>query len=170
MEKYSFTVVATGVDYDTDDFVDRLFEAGCGDATVSVQKGAIILDFNRDDRSFAHALRSAIADVESAGARVVHVEPDHLVNLSDIAARARITKAAVSLYTKGERGKGFPAPVMRVTTDSPLWDWVEVARWLHRQGRLTMADLLRARVVRSTNVAIMARGAGRIIEFAPDRH
>jgi hypothetical protein len=165
MNKYSFSVVASGLDHEAEDFEDRFFESGCDDATISVQKGLIILDFNGKARSFNHALRSAIRDIESAGAKVVHVEPAHLVSLSDIAARVGLTRAAVSHYAKGKRGRGFPAPVIRVTTESPLWDWVEVARWLRSEGRLTMRELLHARIVRSTNVAIMARNAGHIDGF-----
>lgn len=169
MNKFSFTIVAFGLDHEAEDFEDHLFEAGCDDATISVQKGLINLDFNREARSFNHALRSAIRDVESAGARVVHVEPGHLVSLSDIAARVGLTRAAVSHYAKGKRSSGFPVPVMRVTTESPLWDWVEVARWFRREGRLTMHDLLRARLVRSINVSIMARNAGSIRGFDSER-
>jgi hypothetical protein len=169
MNKHSFTIVASGLDYEAEDFEDRFFGSGCDDATISVQKGVIILDFNREARSFNHALKSAMVDIESAGAKVIHVEPDHLVSVSDIAARVGLTRSAVSHYAKGKRGTGFPAPVVRVTTESPLWDWVEVARWFRSQGRLTMCELLRARVVRSTNVAIMAREAGHISEFYPGR-
>jgi Asp-tRNA(Asn)/Glu-tRNA(Gln) amidotransferase A subunit family amidase len=157
MRTYQFSVIATGLDPEAADFADRFFEAGCDDATLSFQKGAIILDFDREARSLSHAIKSALADVESAGAQVVHIEPDHLVNLSDIATRIGITRAAASLYAKGERGQGFPAPAARVTTDSPLWDWVDVARWLHRQGRLSRAELVRARVVRRANLAIARR-------------
>jgi hypothetical protein len=153
---FDFTVVASGLDPDAGDFADRLFEAGCDDATVSLQKGAIIVDFSREARSFGHALVSAIADVERSGATVVHVEPDHLVSLSDIAARAGITRAAASLYASGRRGKHFPSPVVRVTSDSPLWDWVEVCRWLFRQGRLPRDEVLRARIVRGANVRLIA--------------
>jgi hypothetical protein len=157
MRTYEFSVIATGLDPEAEGFADRFFEAGCDDATLSFQKGAIILDFDREARSLSHAIKSALADVESAGAEVLHIEPDHLVNLSDIATRIGITRAAASLYAKGERGQGFPAPAARVTTDSPLWDWVDVARWLHRQGRLSRAELVRARVVRSANLAIARR-------------
>lgn len=169
MNNYTFTIIASGLDYEVENFEDRFFEAGCDDATISVQKGLTILDFNREARSFGHALKSAMADIESTGATVTHVEPGHLVSLSDIAARVGLTRAAVSHYAQGKRGAGFPAPVVRVTTESPLWDWVEVARWLRSQGRLTMRELLRARIVRSTNVAIMARKVGHIGEFYPER-
>lgn len=167
MNMHSFTIVPSGLDHGADDFEDRFFEAGCDDATISIQKGAIILDFRREARSFSSALKSAIAAVEAAGASVAHIEPDHLVSLTDIAARANLTKAAVSLYAKGERGDGFPAPVARVTTESPLWDWVLVARWLHRRGRLGTDALVRARLVRSVNVQIMARAVDQVRVLGP---
>jgi hypothetical protein len=92
-----------------------------------------------------------------AASRDGHIEPDHLVNLADIAARAGITRAAASHYAQGDRGKDFPAPIVRVTTESPLWDWVDVARWFHRQGRLPIEELLRARIVRQVNITIMVQ-------------
>src|SRR3546814_14246310 len=86
-------------------FRSRFFEAGCSDATISFQKGAILLDFDRDARTFSGALMSAIADVRAAGAKVVHVEPDHLVSLAEIAVRAKISRAAATNYAKGSRGQ-----------------------------------------------------------------
>jgi hypothetical protein len=68
---------------------------------------------------------------------------------------ARICENRDSVVLKG--GKNFPAPVVRVTTESPLWDWVDVARGLYRQGKLTLPDLLRARVVRGENIKILER-------------
>ena len=157
MKTFSFTIIASGLDPNASDFEDRFFEAGCDDATIVLQKGAIILEFDREAKNLSHALASAMRDVEMAGARVEHVEPDHLVNLSDIAVRAGVTRAAASLYATGQRGSDFPAPVARVTTDSALWDWEEVARWLYRHRRLSLADLLRARLVRAANIEIFQR-------------
>lgn len=154
---YEFTIVASGLDPEAQNFAGRFFEAGCDDATVSFQRGAILLDFCREADTLGDAIACAVADVEKAGATVVHVEPDHLVNLSDIAARSGITRAAASLYAKGERGRDFPAPAARATTDSPLWDWAEVAQWFHRQGRITDEALTQARIVRNVNVAIASR-------------
>lgn len=159
MKKFGFTIIATGLDPHADDVMDRFFEAGCDDATIAFQKGVILIDFDREAKSFAHALASAIEDVRAAGARVRHVEPDHLVSLSDIAARAGLTRAAVSHYANGERGKGFPAPVARVTTESPLWSWVDVARWFFRQRRMSLTEVVEARVVQRVNAAI-ARADG----------
>ena len=154
MSTYHFTIIAAGLDPEADDFENRFFEAGCDDATISVQKGATILEFTRESKSFPHALVSAFLDVQKAGAKVVHFEPDHLVSLSDIAERTEMSRAAISLFAKGERGKNFPAPVAKVTTESPLWDWVEVARWMYRRRSLSLHHVVEARIVRQANVAL----------------
>lgn len=157
MTTYEFTIIASGDGNDAR-LIDRLFEAGCDDSTISFQKGVFIIEFDRAAKSFAHALTSAMADVRKADVEILHIEPDHLVNLSDIAARAGISRAAVSYYAKGERAEDFPAPVARFTTETPLWDWVDVARWMYRRGTLPLNDLLRARTVRRCNLSIMKAG------------
>lgn len=165
MKTFSFTIIASGVSPDASDFEDRFFEAGCDDATITYQKGAIILEFDREAKNLSHALSSAIQNVETAGARVEHFEPDHLVNLTDIAVRAGVTRAAASMYAKGLRGKDFPAPVARVTTESALWDWVDVARWLFRHRRIPLETVLRARLVREANQSMGRRDKPRRVVF-----
>jgi len=160
MKTFEFTIVASGLDPHADDFEDRLFTAGCDDATISFQKGAIILEFARNADTFADAVRSALLNVLQAGAKPVHVEPDYLVSLSDIAERAGLSRAAISLYARGERGKDFPAPIARVTTESPLWDWVEVADWMHRHDKLPAEALAQAKVVRAANLAVQSAADG----------
>jgi hypothetical protein len=158
MKHFHFTIIASGLDPESDDFADRFFEAGCGDATISYQKGAILLEFDRTERNLAHALISAVVDVQRAGAKVEHIEPDYLVSLSDIAGRAKISRAAVSLFAKGERGKDFPAPVARVTTESPLWDWVDIARWMFRKRTISRTVVVEAKIVRAANRALEETG------------
>jgi len=151
MNSFEFAIIASGLDPQAEGFADRFFEAGCDDATLSFQKGLIVLEFARQAKNFAHALTSAFADVHKAGAKVERFEPDHLVSLTDIAARTGLSKAAISLYCKGERGADFPAPVARVTSESPLWDWVDIARWMHHNDKLSSEDVLEARLVREAN-------------------
>ena len=158
MKHHAFTIIATGLDHEADDFEDRFFAAGCDDATIAFARGAIILEFDRDARNFSHAIQSAISDVRAAGAQIIRVEPDHLVNLSDIAERSGLTRAAVSLYAKGSRGADFPAPVARVTSDSPLWDWVDVAKWLRTRRQVSTEDVVQARVVKRANLGLGRRG------------
>ncbi len=156
MPTFEFSIIASGLDPASDDFEARFYEAGCDDATISFQKGHIIADFARLAASFDVAVASAIADVMKAGARVERVEPDPLVSLADMAARARMTRAAMTHYSKGARGRGFPAPVARITSDSPLWSWRSVALWLFRNKRLQREAAIEAEVIQEANDAISA--------------
>lgn len=151
MKTFEFTIVASGLNHEADDFEDRFFEAGCDDATIAFARGAIILQFAREAESLANAIESAIQMVRSTGAEVERVEPDYLVSLSEIADRANLSKAAISLYAKGERGKGFPHPIARVTTESPLWDWTEIAGWLYENERIDKVVFQEAVVLREVN-------------------
>ena len=152
MKTFEFTIVASGLDHDSDEFIDHLFEAGCDDATIAVARGVIIIQFAREAESLDDAISTAIANVRSTGATVDRIEPDYLVSLSEIAERAHLTKAAVSLYTKGERGKDFPRPVARVTTSSPLWDWPEVADWLFERKQIPEEVVSEAHTIWETNL------------------
>jgi hypothetical protein len=153
MASFRFAIIAKGLDPHAADFEDRFFEAGCDDATIAFIKGNIVLQFEREARSFTHALASAIRDVSRAGATVVRVEPDDLVSLSDIAERIGTTRASISQHARGVRGRSFPAAIARLTTDMPLWDWVEVARWEYRRKRnlRTRRLVLHARLVQEVN-------------------
>lgn len=156
---FEFTIIASGPDPQADDFEDRFFEAGCDDATIVFTRGLIVLNFVRAAASLHDALASAVADVRAAGALVARIEPDSLVSLSDIAHRAGLTRQAISNYAagKGKRATGFPRPVARVTTESPLWDWAEMAEWLSAKGLLPDEKLVAARAIRDANEALGSR-------------
>lgn len=154
MKLHEFSIIASGLDPDAEDFDNRFYEAGCDDATIAFQKGHIIVDFGREAASLEDAIASAIADVKKAGATVERIEPDPLVSLSDMAARAGLTRAAMTNYFKGLRAANFPAPVARVTTESPLWEWATVARWMFENNKLTREAAIDAEVVRQANAAI----------------
>src|SRR5712675_2523708 len=156
MKTFEFSIIASGLDPEAEDFADRFFNAGCDDATLSFQKGHIILDFAREVDSIDAAIVSAVGSVAAAGAKVDRVEPDPLVSLSDIASRTGMSRAAMTQYSKGQRGKNFPSPVARVTSDSPLWDWATVAKWLFRHGKLTREMAIEAEAVKAANEAIVA--------------
>lgn len=159
MKIHEFTVIASGLDPEAEDFADRFFEAGCDDATLSFQKGVIIIEFYREAVSFSKAVASAYEDVLRAGASVDRIEPDYLVSLSEIAERSGKSRQAISLYTNGGRGEGFPAPVARITSKHPLYDWEEVAGWLVERHALSMEELVRARIVKEANLYLAASDA-----------
>lgn len=164
MGLHRFALIVSGPDHEADDFEDRFLRAGCDDATISVEKGAIVLAFSREGRSLTRAIFSAVNDVQAAGAKALRVEPDPFVSLSEIAGRAHLSRAVVMLFARGERGRDFPPPVARVTSNNPLWDWVAVARWMYRRHDLALKDVVAARVMRQANRALaMPDVAARIL-------
>ena len=156
MKMHEFCIIASGLDPEADDFESRFYKAGCDDATIAFQKGHIIVDFARDAESLEDAIATAVEAVNKAGAKVDRVEPDPLVSLSDMAARPGMTRAAMTNYFKGTRAKNFPAPVAKVTSDSPLWDWATVARWMYQNKKLEREVALSAEIVREANEAVTA--------------
>ncbi|HEY8595624.1 MAG TPA: hypothetical protein VIL84_10305 [Devosiaceae bacterium] len=157
MAEYEFTIIASGLDPEAEDFEQHFYDAGCDDATISFQKGHIIVDFAREAPSVDAAISSAITAVRAAGATVDRVEPDPLVSMNDIAHRAGRSRQSISLYAQGARREGFPAPVARVTSESPLWRWAAVANWLFRNRKITRKDLDFAVAVERANEGIAAQ-------------
>src|SRR5690348_6314237 len=155
MRKHEFSIIASGLDPQADDFETRFFNAGCDDATISFQKGHIIVDFTREADTLEDAIASAVEAVNKAGAKIDRVEPDPLVSLSEISTRTGLTRAAITNYAKGSRrDKEFPAPVARVTSAHPLWDWATVARWLYENDQVTLQDAVSAEIVKHANEAL----------------
>jgi len=157
MHAFEFTFVVGGVDPHAADFEDRFFEAGCDDATLVLMQGAVAACFVRASDTYKDAVISAYEDILRAGAVVERFEPDYLVTASEIATRAELSRQAVSLYAKGERGEGFPRPMARITTPQPLWDWVEVSRWLVRRGKVDEVGFRLAQVSRVINFGAQMR-------------
>ena len=150
MALHTFSIIVSGVDIYSDDFEEVFFHAGCDDAIIRVERGALILSFDREAVSFSAALESAMSDVRTAGAKVVRIEPDNLVTMADVAKRLDRSRSAVSQYVAGTRRERFPAPVVRVTAENPLWDWVQVLEWLARERDPSVTDdmLAQARAIK----------------------
>jgi hypothetical protein len=103
------------------------------DATVQADDRGGSVMFSRSARDAVHAVVSAVDDVEKAGMTVTGVTED-LVDVDEIARRARVTAAAVRYWVSGERGAGgFPEPVVRRARAS-LYSWAAVSSWLARSG------------------------------------
>ena len=68
---------------------DALFNAGCDDATLSMQYRLLYLEFSRSAKSLEEAIITAINDVRKAGigAEVLRVDECDLVTASEIARR-----------------------------------------------------------------------------------
>ena len=74
MTKYEFTLILERSLELTEDIADELFEAGCDDGTPGICNGVFSIDFHREASSLEEAIRSAIANVKSAGYEVERVE------------------------------------------------------------------------------------------------
>lgn len=155
MAEHSFTLA---IDGDIDEKIDKLFEAGCDDATFGSVNGAHYADFDREAPTLAKAIYSAITDVESVpGLRVRRVEPDDLVTASEIAERLERSREGVRLLIAGERGPGnFPAPASHLRSRNRLWRWSDVAAWA---GETNAQDLAKARLIAAANAALDLRAA-----------
>ena len=169
MKTYDFTFVVDADPY-AEDFEDRFIEAGCDDATFLLVKGAAAISFDREASSYKEAVFSAFKQIKSVGSEVLRFEPDFLVSASDIAERTGMTRAAVGLFIKGERRKGFPAPQIRVSSSSPLWDWVAVSGWLVEQGKLSPETHREAVISRIINVGSQINLMDRDFRYDVEAH
>ena len=132
---HSFTLILAGADPLTRENLDRLFEAGCDDATFGAREGLFHAEFDREATSFAEAIRTAIRDVEGAvpGLKVIRVEPEEFVTAADIARRIGRSRESVRLLIRAERGPGFfPPPAWWIGGKRPIWRWSDVATWCVR--------------------------------------
>jgi hypothetical protein len=136
MAEWTFRLTVHGFEL-TDEQLDALYEAGCDDASFSIESDGTILGFfDREAPTEQDAVISAIVDVEQAGigARVLRVEADDdWLTASEIAERVGRSRQSIALLARGERGPGdFPAPVARRRSSNPLWSWSEVEAWFAR--------------------------------------
>ena len=155
-----FTLVLEGDEPLEPKNLDAWFEAGCDDATFGQVDGVAFADFARDAPSAQTAILSAIDQVESAvpTVRVIRVEPDDLVNASDIAERLGRTRESVRLLIAAERGPGgFPAPISHLKARGRLWRWADVARWARDALDVEMPEAEAAVFVAALNDALDLR-------------
>lgn len=59
---FQFTLILLGETF-SDALADKLFNAGCRDATLSEASGKLLLDFDREAATYEEAVRSALHDV-----------------------------------------------------------------------------------------------------------
>ena len=72
--KFAFNVYLSGSPELTDQAADALFAAGCDDGSPGVCDGVFTIDFHREAGSFDEAIRTVIANIETAGYAVERVE------------------------------------------------------------------------------------------------
>ncbi len=158
--EHDFTLVLTGLHKISQEATDKLFEAGCDDATLSVRAGRAYLTFTREAESLRAAIVAAIRDVRAAGYGVLRVDASTLVTQSDIARRIQRTRQLVHQYITGARGPGgFPPPACELddhasNQNAPLWLWCDVAQWLRQHDMISAAALREAQDVAVINAVL----------------
>jgi hypothetical protein len=152
--EYDFALIVGGVPELTEEVEDALYEAGCDDATVSMQYGLLYIEFSRSASSLQDAILSAIHQVQDAeiGAVVHRVDDCNLISASEIARRIGRSRQLVHQYMTGQRGPGgFPPPECYITDGKPLWAWCAVSFWLSENGLLRPEASWDAEVVAAIN-------------------
>ncbi len=90
---FSFTLHVAGHKEATEDLANALFAAGCDDAIFGQCDGQLSLDFERVADSFAEAIQSAIANVESVpGLGVTEVLPEGARVISEVNAFLKVRR------------------------------------------------------------------------------
>lgn len=137
-QEYEFTVIlGSDATPDSPGLEDRLYEAGCDDALVCAYGSTVYLQFDREASTAMQAIKSAQANIRTAGFSVHSIQEGRCASISEMAARAGLTRATLDNYLKGKReGDDFPRPVAGLGTKSPLFDWWEAAKWLYEHDKI----------------------------------
>ncbi|CAB3727318.1 helix-turn-helix transcriptional regulator [Trinickia soli] len=157
--EYAFTLKYQLADDDSDHerIVERLFEAGCDDATIGIgQPGRIALAFRREGADAWAAIYSALRDVKQAIplARLVEAGPD-FVGLTDVADAAGVTRQNMRKLMLAHASQ-FPLPVHE--GNPSVWHLSDVLLWLMARGGYPI-NLALIDVAKSTKQVNLAKGA-----------
>ena len=129
--EYEFTLtyrLATE-DSNMQQLVERLGESGCEDALVGTGRpGRIALNFCRESVSAREAIRTALADVETAlpSATLIEAAPD-LVGLTEIADTVGISRQGMRKLMLTHTAS-FPTPIHEGSAS--IWHLADVLHWL----------------------------------------
>lgn len=74
MKTYEFDVVLRDICEVTDEQADSLFSAGCDDGTRASCNGVTWVHFDREAATLEDAIRTAVAQVRTAGLKIAKVE------------------------------------------------------------------------------------------------
>lgn len=139
MSTHVFTLVLDRAP--TDHQLDQLADGGCDDAAFGMDAGVPVAEFDREARSLAEAIASAVRGVESVGLVALRVIDSDLLTLADIADRVGQSRESIRRYATGERGPGgFPPPANPARAGTIFYRWSEVVPWLRAHLGTELAD------------------------------
>ncbi|MDK2047667.1 helix-turn-helix transcriptional regulator [Aliarcobacter butzleri] len=135
MKEFNFELIFKLVgNQDSNEYLDKLFENGCDDATISTgQLGMLCLSFTREATNASEAVESAINDVKQAipSAKLVEVTPD-IVNISEISYILGHSRQYTRKLFNSETSS-LPAPIH--IGNPSIWHLSEVLNWLKMIGK-----------------------------------
>lgn len=149
-----------------DEYAERIYESrSLDDAMLGGPdaNGVFDLEFDRPGKSFPRVVLKAITAVQEVlpEAELLRVEPDDLVTIAAIAARAGRSHESVRLLSQGRRGPGgFPAPAGRIDEKTQVWRWSEVAQWFEEEMGMEIADAPEAAFLAALNDVLELRRLG----------
>lgn len=155
--EYEFALIISGEHELNEQVESTLFEAGCDDATFSIQHGMLYAEFSRSAKSLKDAIVSAILDIRKAdiGADALRVDECNLVTAAEIARRINRSRQQVHQYMTGERGPGgFPPPECQLCEGRPLWAWCAASYWLYQNNIISPEDYGNAQTVAAINTQL----------------
>lgn len=82
MKTYEFDVFLKGTAEISDEQADALFDAGCDDGSPASWDGQAWVHFDREAVSLEEAIRSAVAQIQSAGLAVSKIQLDAEASMS----------------------------------------------------------------------------------------
>ena len=109
-----------------EEYLDKLYEAGCDDAVIGMGKiGYISVDFIREAESCYEAVESAIANVKEgiSHAKLIYVSPD-FVGVKELSLLFKCTRQNIQ---KHANKLSFPASVYK--GNQALWHLEDVLDW-----------------------------------------
>ncbi len=163
MSTYQFTLIIDGPDLQTEETLDELYEAGCGDALPGRVDDTQYVDFDREAASPTEAIVSAINAIEGLETGdfvVTRIADAGLLSISDIADRIGTSREMARLLIAGERGPGhFPEPVTKPTARYRLWAVSDVHDWLldYRRAHVEPDDFADDRAIAAINASLVLR-------------
>lgn len=154
MKLYEITLSVSDASADLASLTQWMVQSGIADPKAKCVNGAVLLLYTRTLASLSQAIISAAEEAIAVGLRLESLEPSYLVHASEAAARLGITSAAITKHQKRGVAPQFPAPVCHISGDRPLYDWLDVATWAYRRGKLEWKHVRDASVWREASLLI----------------
>lgn len=157
MKEYDLTLIfkVDQLNINSQDYRDRLYEAGCDDAILGIGKsGYLSLNFIRESNSAFKAIKTACEDVRSVlvEAELIHVSPD----LFGVKELGNILGCSRQNVQKFVNKSDFPLSVYQ--GERGIWHLATVLKWFIANDRYVDLELLEvAELALSINFQIAER-------------